>query len=251
MQDVDARHRAGHDSREASVAQHVPVTFMTNKIDVRPEWWDNVFAPSSCLVIITTADKDGRVNAAAFGTCTRVCHDPMYISFTCGSGKDTYDNVLATGEFVVNVVPFEQTMLDKTLVCGLPFRAGENELIKAALPPIPPRTPTPWGLRSTLGWVILAFALAAGAGLVVLLIWRPDAIMSGGADMLKDGPLISITTVASAVVQVGMLALAAKLARWPAGEYLGLVRPAMRPALIAIAIMIVFLLGYDALTYLI
>jgi membrane protease YdiL (CAAX protease family) len=109
---------------------------------------------------------------------------------------------------------------------------------------------TPWGLWATLGWVILAFVLSAVAGLVVLLIWRPDAIMSGGTDMLKDGPLISITTIASAVVQVGMLALAARLAHWPAGEYLGLVRPATRPALIAIAVLIVFLLGYDGLTYL-
>jgi len=112
----------------------------------------------------------------------------------------------------------------------------------------PPRTP--WGLWATLGWVILAFLLSAIAGFVVVLIWRPEAIMSGGSDMLKDGPLISITTVASAVVQIGMLALAAKLARWPASEYLGLVRPAIRPALIAILILIVFLLGYDALTYL-
>jgi uncharacterized protein len=109
----------------------------------------------------------------------------------------------------------------------------------------------PWGLWATLGWVILAFVLSAIAGFVVVLIWRPDAIMSGGADMLKDGPLISVTTVASGVVQVGTLALAAKLARWPTGEYLGLVRPAIRPALIAILILIVFLLGYDALTYLI
>jgi uncharacterized protein len=109
---------------------------------------------------------------------------------------------------------------------------------------------TPWGLWATLGWVILAFVLSAIAGVVALVIWRPDAVMSGGVDMLKDGPLISITTVASAVVQVGALALAAKLARWPAGEYLGLVRPATRPALIAIAVLIVFLLGYDALTYL-
>ncbi len=109
---------------------------------------------------------------------------------------------------------------------------------------------TPWGLWATLGWVILAFVLSAVAGLIVLLIWRPDAIMSGSADMLKDGPLISITTIASAAVQVGMLALAAKLAHWPAGEYLGLVRPATRPALIAITVLIVFLLGYDGLTYL-
>ena len=55
------------------------------KIDVRKEWWDNIFAPSSALVVITTVDTEGRVNAASFGTCVRVCHDPVYISFTCGT----------------------------------------------------------------------------------------------------------------------------------------------------------------------
>ena len=69
-----------------------------NKIDVRPEWWDNIFAPSSCLVLITTLDAQGRVNAAAYGTCTRVCHDPMYIAFTCGTSKDAYADVEATGD---------------------------------------------------------------------------------------------------------------------------------------------------------
>ena len=51
-----------------------------------------------------------------------VCHDPMYIAFTCSVDKDTTSNVLATAEFVVNVVPFEQAMLDKVPVCGLPFQ---------------------------------------------------------------------------------------------------------------------------------
>ncbi len=113
------------------------------KVDVRPEWWDNIFAPSSCLVLITTVDAQGRVNAAAFGTCTRVCHEPMYIAFTCGTGKDTSDNVLATGEFVVNVVPFEQAMLDKVLLCGLPFKHGVNELEKAELTPLAARSLRP------------------------------------------------------------------------------------------------------------
>ena len=57
-----------------------------SKVDVSPELWDNIFAPSSCLVLITTVSRDDRVNAAAFGTCTRVCHDPVYIAFTCGTG---------------------------------------------------------------------------------------------------------------------------------------------------------------------
>ena len=113
------------------------------KVDVRPEWWDNVFAPSSCLVLITTVDREGRANAAAFGTCVRVCHDPVYISFTCGVGKDTADNVLANGQFVVNIVPFEGAMLDKVLVCGLPFKAGIDELVKAGLAALPARKVTP------------------------------------------------------------------------------------------------------------
>ena len=116
---------------------------MPDKVDVRPQWWDNIFAPSSCLVIITTIDREGRVNAASYGTCTRVCHDPVYVSFTCGAGKDTYNNVNSTGEFTVNVVPFEQTMLDKTLMCGLPFRGGVNELEKAGLTMLPARVVGP------------------------------------------------------------------------------------------------------------
>jgi flavin reductase (DIM6/NTAB) family NADH-FMN oxidoreductase RutF len=113
------------------------------KIDVKKEWWDNIFAPSSALVVITTVDPEGRVNAAAFGTCVRVCHDPVYISFTCGATKDTARNLLATGEFTVNLVPFEQAVLDKIVVCGLPFKPGINELEKAQLTQVPARALRP------------------------------------------------------------------------------------------------------------
>lgn len=116
-----------------------PVT----KIDVEQKWWDSVFAPSSCLVLITTVDPAGRPNAAAFGTCVRVCHDPVYISFTCGLGKDTANNVHATREFVVNVVPFEAEILDKVLCCGLPFKPGIDELAKAGLTALPARKLAP------------------------------------------------------------------------------------------------------------
>jgi flavin reductase (DIM6/NTAB) family NADH-FMN oxidoreductase RutF len=115
----------------------------SNKVDVRPQWWDSMFAPSSCLVLITTCDDEGRVNAAAFGTCTRVCHDPVHIAFTVGLSKDTANNVLANGQFVVNVVPFEADMLDRTLVCGLPFRPTNDELAAAGLSALPSRVVRP------------------------------------------------------------------------------------------------------------
>ncbi|HEY7165358.1 MAG TPA: flavin reductase, partial [Candidatus Binatia bacterium] len=109
------------------------------KVDIPAEQWDRVFAPSSCLVMITTVDANGRVNAASYGTCTRVCHDPVYIAFTTGAGKDTYNNVLASGEFVVNVPSFDRTILEKVRVVGLEFPPGVNELEKAGLTALPAR----------------------------------------------------------------------------------------------------------------
>jgi len=107
------------------------------KLDVPSEHWDRLFAPSACLVMITTVDGEGRINAASFGTCVRVCHDPVFIAFTVGATKDTCNNVLATQEFVVNVPPFEREILEKVRVCGLEFPPRVNELEKAGLTAIP------------------------------------------------------------------------------------------------------------------
>jgi flavin reductase (DIM6/NTAB) family NADH-FMN oxidoreductase RutF len=114
-----------------------------NKIDVPSQHWDRLFAPSACLVMITTVDDMGRVNAASFGTCVRVCHDPVYIAFTVGAAKDTYQNVLATNQFVVNVPPFEREILEKVRVVGLEFPPRVNELEKAGLTAMPSKIVKP------------------------------------------------------------------------------------------------------------
>jgi len=110
---------------------------MNRKIDVPMAHWDRLFAPSACLVMITTVDLQGWINAASYGTCVRVCHDPVYIAFTTGATKDTYNNVLATEEFVVNVPSFEREILEKVRVVGLEFPPGVNELEKAGLTALP------------------------------------------------------------------------------------------------------------------
>jgi len=113
------------------------------KMDVPSEHWDRLFAPSACLVMITTVDGEGRINAASFGTCVRVCHDPVFIAFTVGAAKDTYNNVLANGEFVVNVPPFEREILEKVRVVGLEFPPRVNELEKAGLKAVPSKVVKP------------------------------------------------------------------------------------------------------------
>jgi flavin reductase (DIM6/NTAB) family NADH-FMN oxidoreductase RutF len=107
------------------------------KRDQPPEYWDRLFAPSSCLAMITTVDGAGNVNAASFGTCTRVNHNPVCIAFTCQADGHTAANIAETGEFVVNLPSFDRTMLEKVRIVGLPFARGVNELHKAGLTQIP------------------------------------------------------------------------------------------------------------------
>ena len=93
---------------------------MVRKLDQPPKYWDRLFAPSSCLAMITTVDAQGRPNAASYGTCTRVHHEPVYIAFTTTIGKDTANNVFATGEFTVNLPRWERDVLEKVrLIKGI------------------------------------------------------------------------------------------------------------------------------------
>jgi len=110
---------------------------LKTKLVVPEAEWDYAWPLGSSAVIITTVDTQGRVNAAGFATCVRVAHDPVFIAFTSGLRNDTHRNVLETGEFVVNLVPFEQRLMEATRVVGLPFPTGVNELEVAGLTAIP------------------------------------------------------------------------------------------------------------------
>lgn len=111
----------------------------SEKADVPAEHYDRLFIPVACVVSITTVDTAGRVNAASFATCVRVHHEPACIAFCVDSHKDTYRNVLATNEFVVNIPSFDREILEKVGTLGLPFAAGVNELERAGLTALPSR----------------------------------------------------------------------------------------------------------------
>src|SRR5262249_44526371 len=89
---------------------------MQPKLEQPPRFWDRLFAPSSCLAMITTVDAQGRVNAASYGTCTPVNPDPVHVAFTRHIDADNARNVLATGEFVVNLPRFDPTSLQAVRV---------------------------------------------------------------------------------------------------------------------------------------
>jgi uncharacterized protein len=111
------------------------------------------------------------------------------------------------------------------------------------------RHPRPWGYWATFGWAILTLVLSLIIAVVALLWWRPD-ILSKPDDLENDGQLLSFTLIVSNAVQIGALVLVARLAHWPPGEYLGLIRPSEREVAIALVSLALFLPGFDALTYL-
>ena len=115
------------------------VEYESAKVDVPKEHYDRLFIPVACVVSITTVDLEGKVNAASFATCVRVHHEPTCIAFCVDSHRDTYRNVLATNEFVVNIPSFDREVLEKVRTLGLPFAPGLNELEKAGLTAIPSR----------------------------------------------------------------------------------------------------------------
>src|SRR5947209_17541918 len=100
----------------------------------QPEkYWDRLFAPGGHCAIITTVDSEGRINAASYATCVRIVHNPVQIAFTTSRTGHTFENIAATGEFVVNLPSFDKTHLEKVRVVGLPFARGVTELEKATL----------------------------------------------------------------------------------------------------------------------
>jgi flavin reductase (DIM6/NTAB) family NADH-FMN oxidoreductase RutF len=117
--------------------------FLDRKIDVPESGYDKLASPVAAVVVITTVDEQGRVNAAPVATCLRNNHVPTCFEFTMDTKKHTAQNVLATGEFVVNVVPFDREVIEKVHVTAMPFPKGVNELEVAQLTRIPSRVVRP------------------------------------------------------------------------------------------------------------
>src|ERR1700756_2731702 len=111
----------------------VRARMVPTKLNQPPKYWDRLFAPSSCLAMITTVDRECRVNAASYGTCTRVHHEPVFIAFTANIGADNANILPPPGEFAATLPRFERASLEKVRVVGLPFAPGVSEIEKAGL----------------------------------------------------------------------------------------------------------------------
>ena len=99
---------------------------LTNLVIPRPIAW------------VTSMNAEGVINLAPFSFFNAVAADPLYVIISVGQNdagqpKDTARNIVANGEFVVNMVT--EDLFDAMNLSAAEFPAGESELAAAGLEP--------------------------------------------------------------------------------------------------------------------
>ena len=109
------------------IEQSAIYKLLTGAIIPRPIGW------------ISTVSEDGIYNLAPFSFFNAVGDDPPHIMFSTVRGndtnKDTLNNVLATKQFVVNMVT--EALVEQMNLTAQPIPSNESEFKLANLTPIP------------------------------------------------------------------------------------------------------------------
>jgi len=110
---------------------------MKKEAKIRPFWYSDVWLFPKIITIITTLDARGRVNAAPYSHIMQYDVMPknprMIVGFRQSS--HTFENIVATGEFVVNCPRADH--LDDMMETARFWPEGVNELEHTAFTAIP------------------------------------------------------------------------------------------------------------------
>jgi len=92
------------------------------------------------IALVSTTGRHGD-NAAPFSFFNAIGAPPPMLMFSAGDGdagaKDTVENILETGEFVVHIVSYD--MRDRMNVCAVGYPRGVSEIEKAGFTVAPSR----------------------------------------------------------------------------------------------------------------
>ena len=156
-----------------------------------------VVAPRPIL-LITTVDKQERINAAPMSFVMPVEMDPPILAFSTGYDRDTYKNICETKEFVANVVG--EDIKKQMWTCSKSLPRGVNELEKAGLHWEPSEKVKPprvveclANLECKLEWVHEGDEYVVVAGRVVAVNVREDAVKSGKFNVKEAKPLLHLS----------------------------------------------------------
>ena len=104
------------------------------------------------IALVTTVDREGRVNAAPFSFFNCLSADPAIVALgielrPAGTPKDSGSNIRDSGCFTVNIV--SDALVEAMNVCAVAFSAGTDELALAGLETRPgTKVSSPWIART-------------------------------------------------------------------------------------------------------
>src|SRR5437879_1964728 len=127
----------------------LPPDYLDTALEINPADWTNaqVYDLVTSLVVprpvawVSTVSCQGCRNLAPHSYFNLVADCPPYLVFSSIGMKDTLRNILATGEFVVNVA--SQDLISQLHTTGASVPSDEDEFVFAGLTPAPARKITP------------------------------------------------------------------------------------------------------------
>ncbi|NOQ86037.1 MAG: hypothetical protein GQ554_04045 [Deltaproteobacteria bacterium] len=120
---------------------------MKKAVPIKPFWYADVVVLPKLITIITTIDKKGKVNAAPYSQFIQydVMNQNPRVFIGMRKFSHTYQNIAATGEFVVNFPPadFLEDMME---TCRF-YPEGVNELEHTRFTQIPSQKVAPPSIK--------------------------------------------------------------------------------------------------------
>ena len=105
------------------------------------------------IAFASTIDGNGQANLAPFSFFNVFSANPPILIFSparsgrTNTTKDTYNNVKAHPEVVINVVNFD--IVEQMSLASSPYPAGESEFVKSGLTPIPSDLVKPYRVKES------------------------------------------------------------------------------------------------------
>ncbi len=116
---------------------------MKTEIKIRPFWYSDAWILPKLVTIITTLDKEGRINAAPYSFIMQwdVMHFNPQIMLGFRQDTHTFQNICETKEFVINCPTWDK--LEDMMTTARFWPAGINELEHTKFTPIASRKVKP------------------------------------------------------------------------------------------------------------
>ncbi len=159
----------------------------------RRNWYRERNDLPSPVVVITPVDEEGTPNAAVKTNVMTVSSMRRY-AFCCGPDHHTHQNIIASGQFVINMprANVAEKVLRLALATARRAPAGSNEIQAAGLTPLPSEKVDPPRIRE------------CAAHYECLLDWHKDGMIFGKVVAVSVDPsLLSGPSLGLMVVGIG------------------------------------------------